>query len=106
MKGESREEQFDEAEELFTGEDDQNIIKSQRSIYAEASQLSQFTDSPAGKILIKSLKDEITKAMSLLIETRKGRYISDIESNLNLLSKLINSKNLVSTIGKWLDSLE
>lgn len=106
MTGQTREEQFEEAEDLFTNAEDKDIIKSNKELYAEASQISSLVESNAGRILIKSLKDEISKALSLLIETRKGRYISDIESNLNLLSKLINAKKTTTAIGSWLDSLE
>jgi len=106
MKGQTREEQFEEAEDLFTSDEDQDIIKTNKDVYHESSQIASLVDSEAGRILVKSLKDEISKSLSLLIETRKGRYISDIESNLNLLSKLINAKKTVTAIGSWLDSLE
>mgnify|MGYP000918290531 CR=1 FL=1 len=105
MQGKSREEQFDDAEKEYRLDSDKEILASQRRIYKESLDLSNLTDSPGGKQLIKNVKDEITKALNLLIETRQGRYLSDVDSNLILLMKLTGAKSQKEAIGNWLDSL-
>jgi hypothetical protein len=105
MRGANREEQFENAEEEFSSAEDQEVIKANKRSYIDAKNLEDLAVSPGGILLIKSLKEEISRAMLLLIETRKGRYVSDIESNLALLNKLTNAKNQTDAIASWLDSL-
>ncbi len=106
MTERSREQQFDDVEQEYTLDEDKEVIRANRETYKESKNFSDLADSPGGRLLIKSLKDEISKSLQLLIETRNGRYVSDIESNLNLLTKLIRAKKQTEAIAKWLDSLE
>lgn len=98
--------QFDKAEELFSSEEDQITIKGRREEYLDAESIEQLAHSRGGSLIIKGLKEDISNALQKLIDTREGRYISDIDSCLTLLTKLTNSKNRVEAIGSWLDSLE
>jgi hypothetical protein len=105
MKDKSTIEQFDDAEKEFTDSESQDIIKANKAAYMEAKELEGLVFSPAGAALVKGVKEDMTKAMSQLLLTREGRYLSDFESNLNLLTKLTNAKHQTEAIGQWLDSL-
>lgn len=97
---------FENAKSKYLTEEDQATIAENKRVFDTASQLLMFSESEAGKILITQLKSDISKAIQLLIETRKARYVSDLESNLNLLNKLIGSKSTADAISSWLDSIE
>jgi hypothetical protein len=102
----SRDEQFDNLETEYSEVEDQEMIRANRAAYNDASQLASLASSESGRILVKYLKDEISKNIQLIIETRKARYVSDLDSNLSLLTKLIGAKKTTEAIGSWLDSIE
>jgi hypothetical protein len=102
----SREEQFENIENEYSEDEDKAVIAMNRKAYSNASQLAMLSESAAGRVLIKELKDEISKNIQNIIETRKARYVSDLDSNLNLLTKIIGAKKTTEAIGSWLDSIE
>lgn len=105
MGPKSIEEKFDEIEQEFTDSESQDIIKTNKKAFRESRELEALVFSPAGEALIKGIKEDMSKAISQLLLTREGRYLSDFESNLNILTKLSNAKNQTEAIGQWIDSL-
>ena len=104
-KSKTIEEEFEEMEELFPGEEDKEIIRTNRTIYKEAKDPYALSSSPGGRSLIASLKADITDDIKKLIETREGRYLSDLNSHLTLLTKLTDAKTQTEAISSWLESI-
>jgi len=100
------EDEFDEMEELFPDEGDKEIVRGNKIIYKEARDLLSLSESPGGRSLIKGLKLEISETIKKLIETRQGRYVSDLDSQLSLLTKLTDAKKQTDAIRNWLDSID
>lgn len=105
MTGNSINEQFEIAEKIYTEEEDQEMLKIQRKLFNELSDINLFAESAAGRQLISSIKEDLTKSLVLLFETRKGRHLSDAESLFNLLTKLTTAKSKSEAIRDWLNSL-
>ena len=90
----------------YTLPEDQDLFANNEKEYQEANDLISLSDSPGGRILIKSLKSDIKNTLESLFKTRSGSDLSKLESSFNLLTKITNAKNQAETLGEWIDSLE
>jgi len=105
-KAKTIDEEFDEMEELFPSEEDKERVRGNKILYKEAQNLYSLSESPGGRALIKGLKNDISDTIKKLIETREGRYISDLDSQLSLLTKLTDAKKQTDAIRNWIDSID
>ncbi len=101
----STEELFDEAEDKFVESEDAETLKGNRELFDKAKTLSQFRRTKAGEILVGELKDNITRSLLALIETREGRHISDLDASFKILTKLISAEGQEASIADWLGTL-
>ncbi len=102
----TKEEEFDALEEKYTGDEDVETIKANREIFENSKAIEGVANTQGGKVLIQDLKQEITKSLFALFKTRHGKHVSDLESNLNLLTKLTGAKGQSDAISSWLESLQ
>jgi hypothetical protein len=90
------------AKEIFTQKPDQADLDQQEKLISELTDLNILMSSKEGKVLINWLKGEVVSTIQNLIRTREDKYISDLESKLNLFNKLTSSKNDLKLIEDYL----
>lgn len=98
-------EQFEELFGKFEGEEDKAIVESNREVYELAQKLKTLSHTEGGKVLVQTLRDNITKATLALFETRQSKYVSIMEANFDLLTKIRGAESQSNEILEWLDSL-
>ncbi len=98
-------EQFDELFDRFEDEEDKTTLETNREVLVLAQKLKAVSNTEGGKVLVQTLRDNITKAMLALFETRQSKYVSVMEANFDLLTKLRGADNQVKEILDWLDTL-
>lgn len=74
--------------ELFKTEEDQKKLSLTDKRAAEMEAISDLVNSEAGKALISSLINDFFATLEALFKTREDRYISDLQSILNMINKL------------------
>ena len=99
-------EEFEEMEELFPNDEDKETVRGNKILYKQARDLLSLSESPGGRSLIAGLKSDITESLKKLIETREGRYLSDLDSQLSLLTKLTDAKTQTDAIRNWIESID
>jgi len=98
-------EQFDDLFGRFDSKEDIAVIEGNKEVFLNAQKLQEVSSSVGGKILIATLRENITRSLLALFETRKSRYVSDIQANFDLLIKLTGAESQSQEILDWLDEV-
>ena len=96
---------FDEVGQGIDDPTEREDLEIAKADYRNQHALADLASSQGGQILIKELEDGIAEAIQKLIETREGRYVSELDTKLSLLTKLIGAPTQLDGIKSWIGSL-